>query len=241
MTSDSLRINGVTRYTKQYFERISSYACKGGYERMRNEVISFYQANLEYFRSLVPQIFYGNGRKVLDVGCGLGYGLEVLDALGYDSYGCDVSRYAIEKAQKKFSEKKRDSFIELDVQEPYILSSNFSFKFSVITCFEVLEHLEKSENFIRNAYRVLHMGGYFLASTPNPLSLSPFRLMQNDPTHINERPPDKWKKGLEKAGFRYVHVRTLHLLPLVHRFLKRKFFVRMPLRFGYKTVILAKK
>ena len=41
----------------------------------------------------------------------------------------------------------------------------------VITAWQVVEHLENPHNFIREAYRSLTPGGYFLISIPNPFHL----------------------------------------------------------------------
>ncbi len=40
----------------------------------------------------------GRGKLSLDVGCGVGHVLKVLTEFGYDTYGTDISNYAVETA-----------------------------------------------------------------------------------------------------------------------------------------------
>lgn len=103
----------------------------------------------------------GEGIKHLDIGPGRG---ELIESLGkqynFDSYGCD---YTEELFKGKAGILKK---ADLNVEPlPYEDST-----FDVVTCAEVLEHLENHREVIREIYRVLKPGGVVVASTPNILN-----------------------------------------------------------------------
>lgn len=54
--------------------------------------------------------------------------------------------------------------------------------FDIVCSLAVIEHLENTDHFLREAYRVLKPGGVFYISTPNFRFC--FRSFFNDPTHI---------------------------------------------------------
>ena len=80
----------------------------------------------------------GQGKTALDVGCAYGYAVDVLETLGYDAYGVDISKYSIKKGKKFFSA----DFLVCDVQKGLPFKENV---FDLVTCFGVIEHLTRSE------------------------------------------------------------------------------------------------
>lgn len=102
--------------------------------------------------------------KVLDVGCGIGYGSKVLaDNTEMESYlGVDVSQEAIEYAQSRF---KRDNVsfmnknaLELDIEQNSI---------DTVISFEVLEHITDYEDVLDKIEYALKDSGYFIGSVPD--------------------------------------------------------------------------
>ena len=82
--------------------------------------------------------------------------------------------------------------------------------FDVITCFDVLEHVEKPETFFVNAKRYLRDGGIVLVSTPNkglPYRMRSIPLVgfpDTNPTHVNVQPPSYWKSLAARNGYEIV-------------------------------------
>ena len=94
--------------------------------------------------------------KVLEIGCGAGgMAKAIKDNLpDLEVYGCDISRMAIQAAQKS---SQGVIFREGDAYDlPYCSNS-----FSAVVMFDVLEHLDNPERCIAEVWRVLEGGGLF--------------------------------------------------------------------------------
>lgn len=101
--------------------------------------------------------------KVLDLGCGAGYGSFELKKLGAKSVvGIDNDSKAIEYAISKF--KIENLKFKIDN------ATNLSFPdstFDIVVSFEVIEHIKDYRKYLKEVFRVLKKGGYFIFSTPN--------------------------------------------------------------------------
>ncbi len=99
-----------------------------------------------------------NTTKILDFGCGSGIFVGELRAQGYDSYGLDVSKEAINFGQS------------MGVNNLSVIDSdkiNFpNNTFEIVLAMDVLEHLEKPEWAISELYRVLSPGGIAIITVP---------------------------------------------------------------------------
>jgi 2-polyprenyl-3-methyl-5-hydroxy-6-metoxy-1,4-benzoquinol methylase len=105
---------------------------------------------------------YVSGRKVVDVGCGSGYGAGILAAAGAMAVqGIDVSAAAVKAAAERFA-RPHVEFVQADATEgiPALAAD-------VVTCFEVVEHVDKPGTLLRNIAGVLVDDGVALVSTPN--------------------------------------------------------------------------
>jgi SAM-dependent methyltransferase len=102
-----------------------------------------------------------DGRRVLDAGCGTGYGAALLaERPGATVTGIDVSEEAIAGCQAAYGE--RAAFLVADVLELPFEDDSFDF----IACFEVIEHVD-AERATDELRRVLAPGGHLAVSTPN--------------------------------------------------------------------------
>lgn len=144
--------------------------------------------------------------KVLDVGCGTGYGSRFLHDLGNEVSSIDVSEDAIGHARKNYAGPE------------YIKSSaeNIPFPdeiFDAITAFEVIEHVPDPYKALLEMHRVLKSGGSLFISTPNPRNLRnimkyilfgipyPDRIDMTNPYHLKEFYYDEFMKVLKDSGF----------------------------------------
>ena len=96
-------------YSDNYYDKVSCYSSRGGYDKMQNLVINYYDACLK-----LGKIQAGNGKSILEVGCAYGYGCKLLYDRGFKVYGCDISSHAILEANKIMirSELESSSFID---------------------------------------------------------------------------------------------------------------------------------
>lgn len=97
--------------------------------------------------------------RVLDFGCGQGYLVKALGALGYEMQGCDVQAYW---DGKQLSHASRLRVIPL---QPYALPFGDN-SFDLVVSTSVLEHVRNKEEVFREVRRVLKPGGYAVHQFP---------------------------------------------------------------------------
>ena len=116
------------------------------------------------------------GLEVLDAGCGVGYGAEMIARAGASRVvGIDLEPEAIATASERAGEMA--DFQVGDVQDlPFDEGS-----FDLVVCFEVLEHLEDPEPAITALKGVLREDGLLIVSSPNRGVYPP-----GNPHHLHE-------------------------------------------------------
>src|SRR5712691_7147315 len=102
----------------------------------------------EHFSRYVFAARMAAGRRVLDVGCGTGYGTAELARTAVSATGCDIAAEAIEYARLHYPEAR--FFRASAACLPFRAAS-----FDLITAFEVIEHLREWPEFLRETARVL--------------------------------------------------------------------------------------
>jgi len=100
---------------------------------------------------------------VLDLGCGAGYGSKIcLDSGAKKVVGIDNSLEVIEYCRKNYRYDNL-KFLQADcLKLPFKKD-----KFDIITCFELIEHVNRLKPFFKEAKRVLKNKGLLVISTPN--------------------------------------------------------------------------
>jgi SAM-dependent methyltransferase len=139
------------------------------------------------------------GRRVLDAGCGVGYGSATLARAGAaEVVGLDLSAKAVEAAAK--GAPANASFVTGDVRAlPFEAG-----RFDVIVCFEVIEHVEHQDEVIAELARVLAPAGVLVMSSPNR-DVYP----AGNPHHLHEYVPEELRAALG-AHFDHVELRRQH-------------------------------
>ena len=117
-----------------------------------NEHVSRYK----FAARLIPK-----GGAILDLGCGTGYGTVELFG-GTSIVGADVSAEAVAYARANYG-REGVTFLEASCEALPLTDHQFD----LITCFEVIEHLENWRGLLAEAQRLLRPGGSFVVSTPN--------------------------------------------------------------------------
>jgi SAM-dependent methyltransferase len=104
---------------------------------------------------------YCRGARVLDAGCGVGYGTAHLAQVAERVVGVDVSDDAVAYAHAHYAGPNVE-FLVADVLElPFADDS-----FDVVCSFEIVEHVANAERFVAELARVLRPGGRLVLSTP---------------------------------------------------------------------------
>ena len=97
---------------------------------------------------------------LLDVGCSSGLFVEVALGEGYDSYGVEISKEAVKKANKKISSRIMNHNAEKLIKET-------NKKFDIITAFDLIEHTSDPLLFISNLKSLLKKDGILVITTPD--------------------------------------------------------------------------
>lgn len=197
-SQDVVAVQGVEQavldeYGQQYFESYN-YADRplGKY--------SMYWFARRYYAALIKRYAPAGGGKLLELGCGLGHLIGLLQ----DDFACvgvDIAAYSIEETKK--NAPKAEAF----VQSADDLSRFKDNEFSVVVALHLVEHLPDPENTLKEINRILVDGGLWLFATPNPVySFRRFKDAQTDaigkdPTHINVHTPQQWRTWTENAHF----------------------------------------
>ncbi|MBZ5583679.1 MAG: methyltransferase domain-containing protein [Acidobacteriia bacterium] len=139
------------------------------------------------------------GKRVLDAGCGAGYGTAELAEAAVWAVGADVSAEAVDFARANY----RQANLRFERASCAALPHRGG-AFDLVTAFEVIEHLEDWRGFLLEARRVLAPGGQLIVSTPNKLYYTESRGPQGaNPFHVHEFDFDEFRAAL---GSIFAHV-----------------------------------
>ena len=135
-----------------------------------------------------------NGLRILDVGCGGGILCEPLSRLGADVTGIDTNEKAIKVAKEHAKIKNlKINYINAELSQVEKCS------FDIITCMEVLEHVENVNQIISISNNILRKNGFFFGSTINKTLTSYLLaiLFAENVFQIVPRGTHEWKKFLK--------------------------------------------
>ncbi|HEY7817651.1 MAG TPA: methyltransferase domain-containing protein, partial [Vicinamibacteria bacterium] len=135
---------------------------------------------------------YVRAERVLDVACGSGYGLPVLEAVAADVVGVDLDDAALRKARGSAS---MSALLSAEASRLPFTDGVFG----VVTSFETLEHLERRREFVLELRRVLRSDGVLILSTPNAEVTEPVDGRPRNPHHLHEYRPSELKAELESS------------------------------------------
>lgn len=129
------------------------------------------------------------GRRVLDAGCGLGYGSRMLRRAGASEVvGVDIAAGVIEAAARGDEPGLRFEVGDLnglDFEDGH---------FDLVVCLEVIEHVHDQRRLIAELSRLLSPEGILVVSSPNRTVYVP-----GNPHHVHEYLPDELHAALAES------------------------------------------
>jgi len=168
---------------EQTVQEFNKYKERGAYHWREMEVRSLkrYNAGLAARYNLSKDIIIRNchnPRNVIDVGCGDGFFTTMLAEFYKDSTitGFDYNEAAIMLAKEKIKNLSLSnlSFVQGD-------AFKYAEKADLIVATDVIEHLNKSDEFMRNCFNILASRGYLFLSTPIR-----YKEFPDDKYHVHE-------------------------------------------------------
>ncbi|MCH2231480.1 MAG: class I SAM-dependent methyltransferase [Crocinitomicaceae bacterium] len=107
--------------------------------------------------------------RILDIGCGHGFFLEVAKERGWEVYGTELSNKAIEDCELK----------EIQMHKGRILESTYEENtFDIVVSIEMIEHINYPKEYVKIIQRILRKGGQCYITTPNFNSLLRYYLKE---------------------------------------------------------------
>ncbi|MBI4198900.1 MAG: class I SAM-dependent methyltransferase [Chloroflexi bacterium] len=105
---------------------------------------------------------FAEGKRVLDCGCGVGWGTAMLAEAARWTVGVDMAEPVVRYARERYGHP-RLTYVAMDVTRLAFPAGTFDLVVSI----EVFEHIADSEAFLVELHRVLRPGGHVVLSTPN--------------------------------------------------------------------------
>ncbi len=212
----SKQLKKLNLYSKAYL--VSCQSCGLVFSQKiptEKELINFYEGygRNDYLSPLTIKRYheildkfekYRKNNKLLDVGCGIGYFLEIARERGWEVHGTEFTDRAIEICESKGIQMKKGK-----LNPEYFDKESFD----IITSFEVLEHINNPLEEIKNFKTILRKGGLVYLTTPNFNSLLRYRLKEayniiTFPEHLSYYTPKTLSQLFKSNGFRKEKIRT---------------------------------
>lgn len=180
--------------------------------------------------------------KLFDLGAGWGHFMLAGKELGYDVYGVEIS-------EQPYLYCVND--LKLPVDHIDFFEMDESKKFDVITMWDVLEHIDKANDFLEKCSKLTKPGGYLFLQVPQIDSYfakrhkDEWKMMGLD--HVNYFGKDTIKQILANNGYEVVKIKSSFelklfimytLLPLVKKLKKKK---KQTLREANSTINAAER
>lgn len=163
-----------------------------------------------YFQEKLDKIMTLTREKrptILDVGCGWGNFLQVVKNNHLPYLGIDLSLRAVEICQEKKLNCQKTDLIDL--------SKITNQKYSIITLFQVIEHIKNPLNYLEAAKKLLKKNGILLITTPNNQSplrhlFGPNWSVYQVPSHYFFYSNKSLERLLKAAGFSNFKIKIDH-------------------------------
>jgi 2-polyprenyl-3-methyl-5-hydroxy-6-metoxy-1,4-benzoquinol methylase len=188
-----------------------------GDEVPQGEQYYWQKARARMHRDFVGRFVAGRSGRLLDMGCGLGYFLKVIESqANWEGYGREVSETAVRYARETLGLRNvaRGRLEDADLPEA---------SFDIVTMWDVIDHVLRPDPLLKRCHALLKEGGICFIRTPNA-AVQLFRarlrrlargmqpglpyLQARD--HMHHYSADSIRRLLERNGFHRVEFVHLH-------------------------------
>ena len=152
---------------------------------------------VEHLHRYAMALQLAQGKDVLDIACGEGYGTHLLSTVARFAAGVDISSQAIGHASQAYQSANLEFRNGSCASIPYSDRS-----FDLVVSFETIEHHDQHHEMMREFRRVLRQGGLLLISSPDKLHYAGCSGDAN-PFHVKELCEEEFLQLLQSC-FRHV-------------------------------------
>jgi SAM-dependent methyltransferase len=138
------------------------------------------------------------GKRVLDIACGEGYGANLLGRIASKVIGVDLDPTTIEHARRKYRDRNLEFLIGDCLNIPCADAS-----IDLVASFETIEHIADHDRFLSEIKRVLAPGGVVIISSPDKAAYRAVSAGGN-PFHEAELTHDEFLRLLKSRFQHYV-------------------------------------
>lgn len=198
------------RIFENAFKIYSCSSCGLSFAERREEAIGEHYEIAEWYGirwefKEVLKLIKNKNIKLLEIGCGRGYFLNMAFKEGVNSFGIDINQKAIDFAKKNFGltnvfSETLDDFLEKRDEKD----------FDIVCLFHILEHLQDPKDFISKIANILKRGGLLCLSFPNPHRID-LKMLQREhwdypPHHLTRWNEKSIRYLLDKTGFDILNI-----------------------------------
>jgi len=193
---------------------------KANFVNSEKTLISLYKSlgNLKYdFRNynLIKLVIAKiKGKIILDIGCGRGFLIDVLNKKGKKTFGIEPNKELIRLA------KKNNPNLNIIKGKAEDIDKCFKKKVDTITMVDVLEHIKDDDNQIKKVYKHLNKKSQLILVVPAFPSL--YGKRDKNMGHYRRYSKKKLIDLIKKKGFKNIKIRYWNMLGFLPYFISEK-------------------